>query len=143
MSSLRLRFPVENVNGTAWYVVVQQDLGCKSVLCDWGVQVNLEVLSDSGAARGLTCRQGLGSKRHIQTIFLWVQERVRKGHPRILRARRTISQISLRRQPMECQARSFSRNWVSSTLQRRQNTRRSRGAERGVRNGFWARSTAY
>ena len=60
MSSLRLRFPAENANGTAWYVVVQQDLGCKSVLCDWGLQVNLGVLSDSGAARGLTCRQGLG-----------------------------------------------------------------------------------
>ena len=59
--------PAENVNGTAWYEVVQQDLCCESVLCDWGVQVNLEVLSDSGAARGLTCRQGLRRARHIQS----------------------------------------------------------------------------
>ena len=53
-----------------WYGVVR---GCaarlelQSVLCDCGMLVSLEKLSDSSAARGLTSRQGLGRAGNIQT----------------------------------------------------------------------------
>jgi len=45
--------------------------------------LKLEVLSDSSAARGFSQRKGLGKMRHIQTRYLWVQERVHEGHLKI------------------------------------------------------------
>ena len=43
----------------------------------------MEVLSDSSAARGHVSRPGLGKMRHIQTRYLWIQERVGEGHLKI------------------------------------------------------------
>ena len=54
--------------------------GLQSVLSVCSIQAALEVLSHSSAARGFTSRQGMGRAQHIQTRFLWVQERVREGH---------------------------------------------------------------
>ena len=51
-------------------------LALKAMLEDWGITLKLHVLSDSSAARGLVARRGLGKARHIQTRFLWLQERV-------------------------------------------------------------------
>ena len=42
------------------------------------------VLSDSSAARAFSQRIGLGRMRHIQTRYLWLQERVKEGHLRVL-----------------------------------------------------------
>jgi hypothetical protein len=73
-----------------WYGLVKGSaagLGLQSLLHDWGVQLSLEVLSDSSAARGFSARQGLGRMRHVQTRYLWVQERVREGHLRVLPVR--------------------------------------------------------
>ena len=51
-------------------------LALKAMLEDWGISFRFHVLSDSSAARGLVARRGLGKARHIQTRFLWLQERV-------------------------------------------------------------------
>ena len=51
-------------------------LALRAMLEDWGIQLKLQVLSDSSAARGLVARRGLGKARHIQTRYLWLQERV-------------------------------------------------------------------
>ncbi len=53
------------------------------MLEDWAIESEVEVLSDSSAARGHSQRRGLGKMRHIQTRFLWVQERVAEKHVRI------------------------------------------------------------
>eukprot|EP00929_Paragymnodinium_shiwhaense_P052292 TRINITY_DN26200_c1_g1_i2.p1 TRINITY_DN26200_c1_g1~~TRINITY_DN26200_c1_g1_i2.p1 ORF type:complete len:320 (-),score=34.73 TRINITY_DN26200_c1_g1_i2:248-1147(-) len=58
-------------------------LGMQSLLCDWGLDVAVEVLSDSSAARGHVSRRGLGRMRHIQSRFLWIQERAADGHVKI------------------------------------------------------------
>jgi hypothetical protein len=58
-------------------------LGIQSLLADLGLDVQVEVLSDSSAARGHVARRGLGKMRHIQTRYLWVQERVGEGHLKI------------------------------------------------------------
>ena len=50
--------------------------------------MNLEVVSDSGAARALTSRPGLERARPFQTMFLWAQKRVREGQRRVLPARK-------------------------------------------------------
>jgi hypothetical protein len=42
-------------------------LGLQSLLQDWRLEVEIEVLSDSSAARGHVKRRGLGKMRHIQT----------------------------------------------------------------------------
>ena len=44
---------------------------------DWGLKCDVTVLSDSSAARGIASRRSLGRTRHVQTRYLWVQERIR------------------------------------------------------------------
>jgi len=58
-------------------------LGTQSLLEDWGIVIPLLVVSDSSAARGHVSRRGLGKMRHIQTRYLWLQERVGEGHVKI------------------------------------------------------------
>ena len=70
-----------------YYAIVkaaQAGLGMQSLLQDWHIELPLEILSDSSAARGHVKRRGLGKMRHIQTRYLWVQERVGEGHITIL-----------------------------------------------------------
>ena len=51
-------------------------LGARAMFADWGLKVDVRVLSDSSAARGISSRKGLGKTRHVQTRYLWVQEKV-------------------------------------------------------------------
>ena len=48
----------------------------QALLEDWGYPVRLEVRTDSTAAIGTASRRGLGKQRHVQTRFLWLQEKV-------------------------------------------------------------------
>ena len=41
------------------------------------------IQSDATAAKGTVNRAGLGKARHIQTRFLWLQERVSMDHLRV------------------------------------------------------------
>ena len=54
-------------------------LGLISLMLDWGLKLKLELASDSSAARGHVQRRGLGRMRHVQTRYLWIQERVGQG----------------------------------------------------------------
>ena len=56
-----------------------QGLGLKSLCLDFCRNVSLEILTDASAARSIANRQGLGKVRHIDTHFLWVQQRVNRG----------------------------------------------------------------
>ena len=51
-------------------------LSLRSLMQDWGQHYDLEIYSDSSAARGTSARRGLGKLRHVQTRYLWIQERV-------------------------------------------------------------------
>ena len=53
-------------------------LGIKALLEDWGISSTQKVAvnTDSAAAKGMSDRIGLGRVRHVQTRYLWVQERV-------------------------------------------------------------------
>jgi hypothetical protein len=53
---------------------VASGLGSQTYAKDLGVELQLEVLSDSSAARAMMLRQGLGKAKHISTQFLWVQQ---------------------------------------------------------------------
>ena len=56
-----------------------EGLGVRSVLADFGVEVDLELLSDATAAIGMCRRLGLGRVRDLATADLWVQQRVKSG----------------------------------------------------------------
>ena len=52
-------------------------LGYQSLLRDLGHDLPVRVWTDSTATIGICGRQGLGKLRHIDTHYLWVQQRVR------------------------------------------------------------------
>ena len=69
-----------------WYAITKGSaagLCLQSLMRDLGVGVDVVVRSDSSAARGFGSRQGLGRMRHVQSRYLWVQERVKEGHLRL------------------------------------------------------------
>ena len=72
-------------------------LALQSLLVDRGLHLELDVLCDSSAAGGFSQRQGLGRMRHVQTRYLWVQERVKEGHLKAAPVRGIILQIYLRK----------------------------------------------
>ena len=58
-------------------------LGEASLLKDWGIKVGVQMYMDATAGISLGSRRGLGRGKHIDTIFLWVQEYVAKGKIKI------------------------------------------------------------
>ena len=61
------------VKGTAIGLQVQ------SMLRDWNIELEVEVNTDSSSAIGTTSRKGLGKMKHVQTRYLWIQERLSTG----------------------------------------------------------------
>ena len=51
-----------------------QMLGLQSILLDWGWKFNCHVWMDATAGIAIGSRRGLGRVKHIDTVFLWVQE---------------------------------------------------------------------
>ena len=58
-------------------------LSLVALLRDWDIKVQLRVSSDSSAAKGTASRLGLGKLRHVDTRYLWLQERIYCGHLKI------------------------------------------------------------
>ena len=55
-----------------------QSLGLQSMAYDFWDVLNAGLWSDASAAIAIAQRSGLGKLRHIQTRYLWLQERVSK-----------------------------------------------------------------
>ena len=55
-------------------------LGMQGLLKDWGIESKAQIKSDSSAARSFASRRGVGKMKHIQTRYLWTQERVARRH---------------------------------------------------------------
>ena len=47
------------------------------------MDLGVTIEGDSNAAKGTVNRVGLGKARHIQTRYLWLQERVAEGHLKV------------------------------------------------------------
>ena len=60
-------------------------LGVQSFFRDWGTEVELTCHSDSSSGLGFASRRGLGRIRHVETRYLWLQERVASKHLRVLK----------------------------------------------------------
>jgi hypothetical protein len=72
-----------NVSEAEFYALCHggaHGLAMQAYLQDLGLDVGVVVQSDSSSAKAFTSRRGLGKQRHVQTRFLWIQERVAAGH---------------------------------------------------------------
>ena len=56
-----------------------ETLGLISMYKDLGTHMNGVVLGDASAALAIVTRRGLGKLRHLDTIYLWIQEKAAKG----------------------------------------------------------------
>ena len=54
---------------------VASGIATQELLCGWGIETKLRIHTDSGAALGTRNRQGLGKSRHVQTRYLWIQQK--------------------------------------------------------------------
>ena len=59
-------------------------LRIQSLLADYGINASVTIQSDSSAAKGTVNRVGLGKARHIQTRYLWLQERVAEDNLKVV-----------------------------------------------------------
>ena len=62
---------------------ISQGLGEKAMLADWDINVDVQLWMDATAGIAIGSRRGLGRVKHIDTVFLWVQEVVRQGRVKI------------------------------------------------------------
>ena len=72
-----------NVSEAEFYALCHggaHGLGMQAYLRDLGLFLDVVVQSDSSSAKSFASRRGLGKQRHVQTRFLWIQERVASGH---------------------------------------------------------------
>ena len=51
-------------------------LGSRAALCDLGCELPLTIFTDATAAQAMASRRGLGKPKHMDTQYLWIQERV-------------------------------------------------------------------
>ena len=58
-------------------------LGARSMLADFGTCADVVVRTDSSSGLAVGSRRGLGRLRHVQTRFLWVQQRVQQEDLRL------------------------------------------------------------
>ena len=53
-------------------------LGMQSMGREIGMNVEIEIKTDSSTGKGIASRQGLGKTRHIEVSVLWVQQKVKE-----------------------------------------------------------------
>ena len=53
-------------------------IGMRSLMADLGVSASILLRVDSTSAKAIASRRGVGRVKHMETRFLWIQERVRK-----------------------------------------------------------------
>lgn len=51
-----------------------ETLGIASILWDWEIKVDADLMADESAALGIIGRTGLGKMRHVDTSYLWLQQ---------------------------------------------------------------------
>ena len=51
----------------------------RSLLEEWGIDMQLRLKTDSSVANALSQRLGVGKMKHMQTRFLWLQQAVQWG----------------------------------------------------------------
>ena len=58
-------------------------LGVQSLFKDLGVNVEVQINTDSSTGKSIATRRGAGKVRHLDSRELWIQERVARGDIRL------------------------------------------------------------
>ena len=56
-----------------------EGLALRNISVEMGLENNLELLTDSSAAKGIVMRNGAGRVKHLDIKSLWIQEREARG----------------------------------------------------------------
>ena len=67
--------------------VATMGLRMKGLMEDLGIEVGVQVNTDSSAAKSIASRRGAGRVRHIEVRELWVQDRVARGELTIVKVK--------------------------------------------------------
>ena len=69
-----------SVGEAEYYGIVKGEcLGLQSLFKDLGVDVEVQINTDSSTGKSVASRRGAGKIRHLDTRDLWIQERVARG----------------------------------------------------------------
>ena len=71
-----------SVGEAEYYAIVKggcTGLGMQSLFKDLGVDVEVQINTDSSTGKSVASRRGAGKIRHLDTRDLWIQERVARG----------------------------------------------------------------
>ena len=108
-----LQIPISLNSGESEYYALTGGsayaLGTQAMYADWGLTLSLTILSDSSSARSFSKRRGLGRQRHVQTRFLWLQDRVRLGHI-------VVEVVKGTENPADCLTKSLTKNEILRSM---------------------------
>ena len=68
---------------------VRETLGEQSIALDRGIMIGIQMRMDATAGAAIGSRRGLGRVKHLNTVFLWVQEFVTSGKIKISKVHTT------------------------------------------------------
>ena len=66
-----------------------EGLGLQSLAEDLGWKTEVQIWTDSSAAKAIANRRGLGKLRHVELKWLWVQDIVKEGRVKLKTVRGT------------------------------------------------------
>ena len=64
---------------------ISASCGVQSALLDWGWRLGINVLMDASTGIAIGSRRGLGKVKHIDTVFLWMQQFVSDGRVKLFK----------------------------------------------------------
>ena len=70
---------------------IQEGLGIKSMMADWGNDRRVVSMCDSTAAIGIINRKGVGKIRHLDVGKLWVQDLREEGKVEVKKVKGTVN----------------------------------------------------
>ena len=80
-----------------------QGLGEQSTLQDWGIKVSIAGYMDATTGLSIGSRHGLGKVKHVDTVFLWAQDKVLSGKAKLLKKHTDDMLADLFTKPLEAQ----------------------------------------
>ena len=91
-------------------------LGARSKLSDFGMSADVVVRTDSPSGLAVGSRRELGRLQHVQTRYLWVQQRVQQGDLRLKKeVGDTIVSDALTKSLDEKRMTNLLKKWVTSS----------------------------
>ncbi|CAK0848466.1 unnamed protein product [Prorocentrum cordatum] len=73
----------------------------RSVMLEMGFEVTLQVNAGSSGAKGVASRLGCGKVRHLETKYLWVQEKVRDRTITMAKIHVDVNRADMQTKPLE------------------------------------------